>query len=267
MTSRAKITFKRPRRPTLLALCALATGAMALPAWAGEAVTLRADAQGHAGVVTLGDLFDGADARAGAVVVGRAPVGQQAVLDAGDVQLAARTAGLTWANGAGQRQIIVPVIAEPTDAAARPLRHARHPSRARAVLVYARDLSVGDVVEASDLQWSEEAVAGPDTPDRAEAVIGMAARLPLRVGAAVAAHELVAPKVIRRDQMISVDYVADGISLSLSAKAMNDAAVGDVVQVMNLSSKKMIEAVATAAGHAAVGPGADAVRAFRTAAN
>ena len=254
----------------LLTLCVLAAGLTALPAWASGTVTLRPDPQGHAGVVTLGDLFDGADVRSGAVVVGRAPVGQQAVLDAGEVQLAARAAGLTWLNGAGQRQIIVSIVAEPAVGSGRSVHHVHRPSRAQAVLVYARNLSAGEIVEASDLEWSEEAVAGADTPDRAEAAIGMAARLPLRAGAAVSAHELIAPKVIRRDQMISVDYVADGISLSLSAKALNDAALGDTVQAMNLSSKKTIEAVAVAAGHAAVGPGADAARAaiaFRTAAN
>ena len=197
-------------------------------------------------------------------------LGSQAVLDAGDVQVAAHAAGLAWANGAGQRQIIVSVIATPASLSERSVHRARHVSRAQSVLVYARNISMGDIVEASDLQWSDEAVAGPDTPDRAEAVIGMAARLPLRAGASVSAHELVAPKVIRRDQMISIDYVADGISLSLSAKAMGDAAAGDTVQAMNLSSKKVIEAVATEPGHAAVGPGADAARAsaaFHTAAN
>ena len=248
----------------------LLIGSLASPALAGQPVDLRPDLAGHGGVVTLGDLFDGADGAVAAKVVGRAPVGGEAVLDAGDVQLIARTAGLDWANSSGQRRIIVAIDAAPS---ARPSHAARRGRRSHAAqtLVYARNVSVGEILEASDLEWSDEAVAGPDAPNQPEAVIGKAARMPLRAGAAVAAHELIAAKVIRRDQMISVDYEADGVSLSLSAKAMGDAAVGDTVQAMNLSSKKLIEAVATAPGHAAVGPGADAARfpasAFRTAAN
>ena len=252
-----------------LGCVALACLAFGRPALAGERVSLRPDAQGHAGAVTLGDLFDGADGRAAAVIVGRAATGQQAVLDAGDVQLAARTAGLDWPNAAGQRRIIVAMVADPATPPARTGRRARTRSHADAVLVYARNVAVGEVLEASDLQWSEDAVADGDGPGRPEAVIGLAARLPLRAGATVSTRELVAPKVIRRDQMVSVDYAADGVSLSLSGKALGDAAVGDSVQVMNLASKKTIEAVATAPGHAAVGPGADLARAapFRTAVN
>lgn len=256
------------RRLVRLAALVLLSAAFAAPAFAGQPVDLRTDLAGHAGVVTLGDLFDGVDGSAAAKIVGRAPVGTQAVLDAGDVQLAARIAGLDWANSSGQRRIIVSVQAE---AAAGSTSHRAHRhARALQSLVYARNLSAGEIVQASDLEWSEDAVAGFDAPGDPQAVIGMAARLPLRAGAAVSAHELVAPKVIKRDQMISVDYAAEGLSLSLAAKAMGDAAVGDTVQVMNLASKKVIEAVATGPGHAAVGPEADAARSlspFHTAAN
>ena len=251
-------------------LVLLSVLALASPAFAGEPVDLRADAVGHSGVVTLGDLFDGADGAAATRIVGRAPVGQQAVLDAGDVQLAARAAGLDWPNANGQRRIIVSVVAERADEGGRAHLARRH-ARSRQALVYARNIASGEIVQASDLEWSSEAVAGLDAPRGPEAVIGMAARMPLREDAAVATHDLIAAKVIRRDQMISVDFADDGVSLSLSAKAMGDAAVGDTVQAMNLSSKKVIEAVATGPGHAAVGPGADAVRAdpsaFRTASN
>ncbi len=254
-------------------LCAVAAlAAVAAPALAAQPVDLRSDLAGHAGVVTLGDLFDGIQGAAAAKVLGRAPMGGEAVLDAGDVQLAARAAGLDWANSSGQRRIIVAVMDAPTEMA-RPSHAARrsHRSHAAQTLVYARNISTGEMIEASDLEWSDEAVAGPDAPNQPEKAIGKAARLPLRAGAAVASHELIAAKVIRRDQMISVDYEAEGVSLSLAAKAMGDAAVGDTVQAMNLSSKKVIEAVATAPGHAAVGPGADAARfpgaTFRTAAN
>ena len=245
---------------------------LASPALAAQTVDLRPDIAGHGGVVTLGDLFDGVQGPAAARVLGRAPVGGEAVLDAGDVQLAARAAGLDWANSSGQRRIIVAVMDAPAETS-RPshaTRRTRH-SHAAQTLVYARNISAGEMIEASDLEWSDEAVAGPDALNKPEQAIGKAARLPLRTGAAVAAHELIAAKVIRRDQMISVDYAADGVSLSLAAKAMGDAAVGDTVQAMNLSSKKVIEAVATGPGHASVGPGADAARfpaaSFRTAAN
>ncbi len=242
------------------------------PAFAGQPVDLRPDLAGHAGVVTLGDIFEGVEGASARKVVGRAPVGGEAVLDAGDVQLAARSAGLDWANSSGQRRIIVAVMDGPAETA-RPAHAVRrtHHSHTAQTLVYARNISVGEILEASDLEWSDEALAGADAPNQPDEVIGKAARLPLRAGAAVAGHELIAAKVIRRDQMISVDYEAEGVSLSLAAKAMGDAAVGDTVQAMNLSSKKVIEAVATAPGHAAVGPGADAARfpgaAFRTAAN
>ena len=260
---------RRPARRVRDLLCGLAgLCALACPAFAGEPVSLRADPEGHAGVVTLGDLFDGVQGRPAAVVVGHAATGQEAVLEAGEVQLAARTAGLDWANSAGQRRIIVAMVAA---SAARPARtrHGHARVQADAVLVYPRSLAVGEVVQAADLPWSDDAVAGSDVPGQPETVIGLAARLPLRAGAAVSTHELVAPKVIRRDQMVSVDYAADGVSLSLSAKALGDAAVGDSVQVINLTSKKTIDAVATGPGHAAVGPIADTARAtpFRTAVN
>ncbi len=255
------------RKARVLGLASALLLLIEAPALAGQPVELRADAAGHAGVVTLGDLFDGAEGASASRVVGRAPAGTQAVLDAGEVQLAAHAAGLDWANGAGQRRIIVSVVAG--SATGRAIHRARHARRVDQVLVYARNISPGEVLQASDLEWSQEAVAAFDTPTEAEAVIGMAARAPLRSGAAVSTHALVAAKVIRRDQMISVDYSADGVTLSLAAKALGDAAAGDAVQAMNLSSKKVIEAVATSPGHAAVGPGADEARSatFRTAAN
>jgi flagella basal body P-ring formation protein FlgA len=127
----------------------------------------------------------------------------------------------------------------------------------------------GELISAADLEWSSEAVAGSDTPHDAQAIIGKAARGPLRAGAAVTLHELVSPKVVRRNDMISVDFSSDGVSLSLIGKAMGDAAAGDPIEVMNTSSKKIIQAVAVAPGRAVVGPAAEAARAspaFRTAA-
>ncbi|WP_158915102.1 flagellar basal body P-ring formation chaperone FlgA [Caulobacter sp. S45] len=250
----------------------LASGSVLLAAsaaLAGEPVSLRSNALGHGGVVTLGDLFDGAAGSSATVVVARSAPGTQAVLDSGDVQRAAHAAGLDWDNTQGLRRIIVNIVAAPRTTSAGSSRTAHHLRAPAQVLVYAHNMMAGDVVAASDLEWSAEAVAADDTPHDAQAVIGKAARGPLRAGAAVTIHELVNPKVVRRNDMISVDFSSDGVTLSLIGKAMGDASAGDPIEVMNTSSKKIIQAIVVAPGRAVVGPAAEAVRAnpiFRTAA-
>ena len=91
----------------------------------------------------------------------------------------------------------------------------------------------------------------------------MAARRPLREGAAVSSRDVTAPLVIKAGDTISVIYEDGGIRLTLQAKAMAAAAVGDSLNVQNIASKKVIDAVATGAGEAVVGPGAQRLRASR----
>ncbi|HEX7759424.1 MAG TPA: flagellar basal body P-ring formation chaperone FlgA, partial [Caulobacteraceae bacterium] len=100
-------------------------------------------------------------------------------------------------------------------------------------------------------------------PRSADAVIGMAARRPLREGDAVALRDVSAPVVVKAGDMITVVYEDGGIRLTLQAKAMANAAVGDSLNVQNTASKKVIEAVATGPDEAAVGPEAARLKAAR----
>jgi flagellar basal body P-ring formation protein FlgA len=231
----------------------------AAPALAGEPVSLRADLVGHAGEITLADLFDGASGPAAARVVGHGAAGSQAVLDSGEVQSIAHAAGFDWSNAQGLRRIIVTMTDAPRSESSARGHHARSVGHAQ-VLVYAHNMMAGDVITASDLEWSDEAIASSGAPHDPDQVIGKAARTPMRVGAAVTVRDLVSPKVIHRDEMVSVDFAAEGVSLSLIGRAMGDASVGDAVEVMNTSSKKIIQAVATAPGHASIGPAAEPAR-------
>jgi flagella basal body P-ring formation protein FlgA len=249
----------RPLR-TLAPLALILVGALAfatLPGAALAAVQLRQDVMVSGGVVTLGDLFAEAGPAAG-VVVARIQPGQTTVLDATQVQILARSNGVDWGNFAGLRRITVQAAAP----APRPeTRAAAARANQAPVLAYAHSLAAGDIVQAQDLAWSREAVAGADAPRDADAVIGMAVRRPLRQGDAVSLRDVSAPLVIRKDDMISVTFAVSGLNLTLQAKALSDAAAGQGVSVMNPGSKKILQAVATAPGQAVVGPEAEQIKA------
>ena len=106
-----------------------------------------------------------------------------------------------------------------------------------------------------------EAGAPADAPRDSEVVIGLAAKRPLREGAAVSLRDVAAAQVIKSGDLISITYDDGGISLTLQGKAMAAAAAGDVFAVQNTLSKKIIQAVATGPGSAAVGPQARSLQA------
>lgn len=228
---------------------AAALALAAAPALAGQAVTLKADTLDTDGMVTLGDLFDGAGA-AGQTPVAARP-GQIAVLDAGAVQMLARRNGLDWANAEGIRRIVVHGQATGSASAQRGNVE---------VLTYARSLAAGEMVAPEDLVWAKVAAAPAGAPGDADQVIGLAAKRPLRAGAVVSLRDVSAPQVIKTGDTVTVTYEADGISLALQAKAMGSAAQGETVMIQNTSSKKVIQAVASGPGQAVIGPQADRIK-------
>jgi flagella basal body P-ring formation protein FlgA len=89
----------------------------------------------------------------------------------------------------------------------------------------------------------------------------MTAKRPLREGAVVSQRDVVAQQVIKAGDMVQVTWSDNGISLTLQAKALGAAAVGQSFSVQNPVSKKVIEAVATAPGTAVTGPEAQRLKA------
>ena len=243
----------------LAAAATLAITVIAAPAFAGTPVTLRNDTTDADGRITLGDLFDGVSGSAANLVVA-ARMAPTAVLDAGQVQVSARRAGYDWTNSNGIRRIIVREGVDNGGVSA----NGGGATAARGnveVLAYARSLAAGEIVQPQDLVWVKMAGAPADAPRDADAVIGLATKRPLREGAAVQARDVGAAQVIKSGDLITVTYDDGGISLSLQGKAMAAAATGEVFAVQNTLSKKIIQAVATGPGAAAVGPQAQSLQA------
>ena len=240
--------FKRLVRSCGAAL-ALLIAMLTVPADAGTPVSLNANLVDATGQVTLGELFDNAGAARDVVVAERN--GPSVVLDASAVQAFARRYGLDWDNPKGIGRIIV--RGAPAGGAA----------GAREILTYARNLNAGEIVQPTDLVWAKAAAAPADAPASVDAVIGLAARRPLREGDPVLARDVTAPIVIKAGDTVTVTYADQGVTLTLQAKAMSAAAVGDSLNVLNTASKRLIEGVASGPDQAVVGPEALRLKAAR----
>jgi flagella basal body P-ring formation protein FlgA len=174
-------------------------------------------------------------------------MGPSAVLDAGAVQIAARRAGLDWANSAGVRRIIVRQGSDGGGWPAAPRGNVE-------VLAYARSLATGEIVQPEDLVWVKMAASPSDAPRDADAVIGMTVKRPLRQGSAASLRDVSTPQVIKAGDIVAVTYEDAGVALTLQGKAMAAAAIGESLMVQNTASKKIIETVVTGPGSTAVGP-------------
>jgi flagella basal body P-ring formation protein FlgA len=234
-------------------------------ALAGQPVALRSELVDGNGQITLSDLFDNTGSAGNVLVANGVEPGRNHVLDATQVQRLAQRYGLDWSNSTGLRRLIVRsgLEAAPTAPTTRPAATARSASSAMTeVLTYSRSLSSGDIIQAEDLTYSQVLVQAvpSDAPRGADDVIGLSVKRPLRTGQAVSTRDLLAPLVIHRDDLVQVTYRDGSIVLSLEAKAMGNAAMGELFTLQNTSSKKSIEAVATGPGKALTGPEAAQVR-------
>lgn len=70
-----------------------------------------------------------------------------------------------------------------------------------------------------------------------------------------------APQMIARNDMVRVTYQVGGVNLAVMGKAMRSAGLGEPVAIMNTTSNRVIDAVATGPGQAIAGPAGDAARA------
>ena len=63
---------------------------------------------------------------------------------------------------------------------------------------------------------------------------------------------------------MTLTYENGGVSLSLRGKALSGGGVGDAINVLNVTSKKTIQAVVSGPGQALVGPSAEALQLNRS---
>lgn len=126
----------------------------------------------------------------------------------------------------------------------------------RDVAVVSRTINRGEPVTAADLaieRRPREAVP-PDAQPSAAALAGEVAQRTLGQGAILRTGDTALPELVARGEAVTIVYESPGISLAMRGQATDAGRMGATVNVVNVASKKTLQAVVIGPGRVSVGP-------------
>jgi flagella basal body P-ring formation protein FlgA len=119
--------------------------------------------------------------------------------------------------------------------------------------VLTRNVERTDLLKSSDIviERRPKLEIGGDAATRGSA-LGMQMRRPMRAGQALKVADLVKPDLVQRDQGVTLIFQASGLYLTTRGKAVDNGTEGDVVNVVNLQSKRTVSGVVTGRGQVTI---------------
>jgi flagella basal body P-ring formation protein FlgA len=118
-----------------------------------------------------------------------------------------------------------------------------------AVVVAARSLSKGMLVQEQDVKLLEKDLAGIRAgyyQDLSQ-VVGKQVARTVSMGAAITTNMVKPQMQIKRGQQISLIAVSHGLKVQMTGEALADGATGERIRVRNLSTKKVLEGIVRSA--------------------
>jgi flagella basal body P-ring formation protein FlgA len=119
-----------------------------------------------------------------------------------------------------------------------------------------RPLARGEVVRDSDVvveKRPKTEMTGDIVAD-ARTVVGQAAKRALRPGQPLRQADLMRPELVQRNEPVVILYQAPGIVLTLRGKAVDAGSEGDIVNVLNIQSKRVVQGTVIGSGRVLVSP-------------
>ncbi|WP_119301938.1 flagellar basal body P-ring formation chaperone FlgA [Dongia deserti] len=118
-----------------------------------------------------------------------------------------------------------------------------------------RLISAGETIVAEDLEWQAvhlTRLSGNSLTD-AEQLIGRMAKRPLKAGQILRQSDVAVSPVIRKNDLIRLVVKTGQMTLSVQGKAMQDAALGQSIRVINVNSNRQLSGTVIDAGTVAIG--------------
>lgn len=125
------------------------------------------------------------------------------------------------------------------------------------MLVAARTLRPQSILQPGDVMLVP-GDAGGVLSSEVEA-LGQEARVVLYEGRAIRATDVGSVTLIERNQIVPLTYHSGALTIMADGRALDRGGAGDVIRVMNLSSRSTVTGIVTADGHIRVGADASAI--------
>ena len=107
-------------------------------------------------------------------------------------------------------------------------------------VVAARTIQAQTIIAPSDLAMQATTLPGGESDP--ELFIGMEARVALYAGRPIRVSDIGFPAIVDRNQLIPLVYDANGLVIRTEGRALGRAGVGEIIRVMNMTSRNTVSA-------------------------
>ncbi|GER08581.1 hypothetical protein GCM10007972_23780 [Iodidimonas muriae] len=133
-----------------------------------------------------------------------------------------------------------------------PVRVSGRVSRRVELVVPGRTIHPGEIITPQDLVHTQlqSSKILPQSLTSAQQLIGKEARRVLAAGRAVDARKVGPPLLVEKNSEVDIHFATPTLTIKAKGRALEDGGLGDVVKIMNIESRKIIDARIT--GHETV---------------
>lgn len=118
-----------------------------------------------------------------------------------------------------------------------------------------RLISAGEIVNAGDVDWQAVQLGrlANNSLTDTQQVIGFMAKRPLKAGQVLRASDLVMAPAVKKNDLVRLVVQSGQMTLSVQGKVLQDAAIGQTVRVVNVSTNRQLSGTVIDAGTVGIG--------------
>lgn len=110
-------------------------------------------------------------------------------------------------------------------------------------------LTANDLIRSGDIITQENTSPEGDVwQDEHNALLGREVRRTIYAGQSIQQKDTQSPRLVKRNQLVTVKYMNGPLEISLTGRAMGEAGLDETVPVLNLQSRQVVEGTVQAGG-------------------